>query len=123
MAKKNNLGAYNIEDLRLMAKKRLPRGIFGFIDGGAEDHIGVANNREAYRQLKIKNRVLIDVSKRSTKTKIFGKEIAMPFGISPTGSAGIAWYGGEVGLAQAAAKMNVPCTVATNALTSMEDIW
>ena len=122
MAKKNNLGAYNIEDLRLMAKKRLPRGIFGFIDGGAEDHIAVANNREAYRQLKIKNRVLVDVSKRSTKTTIFGKEIAMPFGISPTGSAGIAWYGGEVGLAEAAAKMNVPCTVATNALTSMEEI-
>ncbi len=123
MAKNNNLGAYNIEDLRVMAKKRLPRGIFGFIDGGAEDHIGVQNNRDAYTQLKIKNRVLVDVSKRSTKTKIFGKEIAMPFGISPTGSAGIAWYGGEAGLAEAAAKMNVPCTVATNALTSMEEIW
>ncbi|MEL0106717.1 MAG: alpha-hydroxy acid oxidase [Rhodospirillaceae bacterium] len=123
MAKKNNLGAYNIEDLRLMAKKKLPRGIFGFIDGGAEDHIGVQNNRDAYTQLKIKNRVLIDVSKRSTKTTVFGKEIAMPYGISPTGSAGIAWYGGEIGLAQAAKKMNVPCTVALNALTSMEDIW
>ncbi len=123
MAKKNNLGAYNIEDLRQMAKKRLPRGIFGFIDGGAEDHIAVQNNRDAYRELKIKNRVLVDVSKRSMETTIFGKKIAMPYGISPTGSAGLAWYGGEVGLAEAAAKMNVPCTVATNALTSMEEIW
>ena len=123
MAKKDNLGAYNIEDLRLMAKKKLPRGIFGFIDGGAEDHIAVQNNRDAYTQLKIKNRVLIDVSKRSTETTIFGKKIAMPYGISPTGSAGLARYGGEIGLAEAAAEMNVPCTVATNALTSMEEIW
>ena len=123
MAKKDNLGAYNIEDLRLMAKKKLPRGIFGFIDGGAEDHIAVQNNRDAYTQLKIKNRVLIDVSKRSTETTIFGKKIAMPYGISPTGSAGLARYGGEIGLAEAAAEMNVPCTVATNALTLMEEIW
>ncbi len=120
---KNNLGAYNIEDLRLMAKKKLPRGVFEFVDGGAEDGIGVQNNRDAYTQLKIKNRVLVDVSKRSTKTKIFGKEIAMPYGISPTGTVGLMRYGGEVGLAQAANKMGVPCAVAINAQTSMEEIW
>ena len=79
---------YNIEDLRLQAKKNLPHGIFDFIDGGAEDGIAVETNRSAYIDLKIKNRVLIDVSKRSTETEIFGKKIAMPYGISPTGAAG-----------------------------------
>jgi isopentenyl diphosphate isomerase/L-lactate dehydrogenase-like FMN-dependent dehydrogenase len=121
MARKN-LGAYNIEDLRQRAKRRLPRGIFEFVDGGAEDGIAVQNNRDAYRSLKIKNRVLVDVAGRSTETEIFGKKIAMPFGVSPTGSAGIVSYGGEIEIAKAAAKMGVPCTVATNALTPMEEI-
>jgi isopentenyl diphosphate isomerase/L-lactate dehydrogenase-like FMN-dependent dehydrogenase len=119
---RNKLGAYNIEDLRQKAKKRLPRGIFEFIDGGAEDGIAVQNNRDAYTSLKIRNRVLIDVSKRTTETEIFGKKIKMPFGVSPTGSGGIVHYGGEIDIAKAAAKMGVPCTVATNALTPMEDI-
>jgi len=119
---RDKMGFYNIEDLRQRAKRKLPRGIFEFVDGGAEDGIAVENNREAYRSLKIKNRVLVDVSGRSTGTEIFGKKIAMPYGVSPTGSGGIVHYGGEVGLAKAAAKMGVPCTVATNALTSMEEI-
>jgi len=119
---RDKLGAYNIEDLRQMAKKKLPRGIFEFIDGGAEDGIAVQNNRDAYTSLKIKNRVLVDVSKRSTAMEIFGKKIAMPYGISPTGSGGIVRYGGEIDIAKAAAKMGVPCTVATNALTPMEEI-
>ena len=120
---KNTYGAYNIEDLRQIAKKRVPRGVFDYVNGGAEDGIAVHNNRDAYTQLKTKNRVLVDVSQRSTETTIFGKKIAMPFGIAPTGTAGLMWYGGEAGLAVAAAKMGVPCTVALNAQTSMEEIW
>ena len=119
----DDLGAYNIEDLRQMAKKRLPRGIFEYVDGGAEDGIALKRNREVYRSLKIKNRVLLNVSKRSTETEIFGKKIAMPYGISPTASAGLMSEGGEVGLAKAAARMGVPCTVATNSLTSMDEIY
>ena len=120
---KHDLGAYNIEDLRQLAKKRLPRGMFEYIDRGAEDQIALRHNRDVYRSLKIKNRVLIDVSKRSTATEIFGKRLAMPYGISPTASAGLMSDGGEVGLARAAAKMGVPCTVATNSLTAMEEIY
>jgi len=116
------LGRCNIEDLRLLAKKRLPRGIFEYIDGAAEDGIAKQHNREVYRSLKIKNRVLKDVSKRSTATEIFGRKIAMPYGISPTASAGLMSDGGEVALARAAARMGVPCTVATNSLTPMEEI-
>jgi L-lactate dehydrogenase (cytochrome)/(S)-mandelate dehydrogenase len=118
----DDLGAYNIEDLRQIAKKRLPRPIFEYIDGAAEDGIAIQHNREVYRSLKIKNRVLKDVSGRSTATEIFGKKIAMPFAISPTASAGLMSDGGEVALAKAAARMGVPCTVATNSLTSMEEI-
>ena len=120
---RKDLGVCNIEDLRQKAKKRLPRGIFEYIDGAAEDGIAIQHNREVYRSLKIKNRVLKNVSKRSTATEIFGKKIAMPYGISPTASAGLMSDGGEVGLAKAAARMGVPCTVATNSLTPMEEIY
>src|SRR4051812_36703572 len=116
------LGAYCIEDLRKMAKKRLPRPIFEYVDGAAEDGIAKEHNREVYRSLKIKNRVLKDVSKRSTATEIFGRKITMPYGISPTASAGLMSDGGEVALAKAAARIGVPCTAATNSLTAMEEI-
>ncbi|MEX2643404.1 MAG: alpha-hydroxy acid oxidase [Acetobacterales bacterium] len=106
-----------------MAKKKLPRGIFEYVDLGAEDYIALRNNRDAYTHLKFKNRVLIDMSARSTATEIFGHRIAMPYAISPTASAGLMHEGGEVGLARAAAKMGIPCTAATSALTSMEEIW
>src|SRR4029077_3311394 len=73
--KSENLGAYNIEDLRQMAKKRLPRPIFEYVDGGAEDGIALQHNREVYRSLKIKNRVLKDISKRSPPIEIFARKI------------------------------------------------
>lgn len=117
------LALCNIEDLRLLAQKRLPRGIFEYIDGAAEDGIAKQHNRDVYRSLKIKNRVLKDVSKRSTATQIFGRKITMPYGISPTASAGLMSEGGEVALAKAAARMGVPCTVATNSLTPMDEIF
>lgn len=120
--KSSDLALCNIEDLRQIARKRLPRPIFEYIDGAAEDGIAIQHNREVYRSLKIRNRVLKDVSKRSTATEIFGKKIAMPYAISPTASAGLMCEGGEVALAKAAARMGVPCTVATNSLTPMEEI-
>ena len=119
----DTLGAYNIDDLRRKAKKRLPRGIFEYVDRGAEDEIALTHNSQLYRTLKIKNRVLMDVSNRTTKTEIFGQKFTMPFGISPTASAGLVCEGGEVGLARAAARMGVPCTAATSALTPMEEIY
>ena len=118
-----NLDAYNIEDLRQMAKKRLPRGVFEYVDRGAEDEIALRHNREVYQSLKLRNRVMVDVSKRSTATEIFGQKYAMPYGISPTASAGLMSEGGEVGLAQAAARMGVPCTAATNSLTPVEALY
>src|SRR3977135_2907623 len=119
----DNLGAYSIEDLLKTAKKRLPRCIFEYIDGAAEDGIAIQHNREVYQSLKIKNRVLKDVSKRSTATEIFGRKIAMPYAISPTASAGLMSEGGEIGLAKAARRMGIPCTAATSAVTPMEEIY
>ncbi|GAA5233156.1 alpha-hydroxy-acid oxidizing protein [Verticiella sediminum] len=113
---------FNIADVREAAKRRLPRGIFEFIDRGTEDDQAVANNRAAFERMRLLPRVAVDVSKRSTRTALFGTDIAMPLAIAPTGAAGLVWYQGELELARAAADVGIPFTLATRATTSIEDI-
>ena len=119
---KGSLVAYNIAELREMARRRLPKGVFEFVDRGTEDEVALRNNRAAFERIKLKPRVLVDVSGRSQKTTLFGKQQEMPIIVAPTGTAGLLWYGGEVGMAKAAADAGVPFTVATNSMTSMEEI-
>jgi (S)-mandelate dehydrogenase len=113
---------YNVFDLRDAAKRRLPKAMFEFVDRSTEDEIALRNNREAFERIRLRHRALVDVSGRSTKTVLFGKEISAPMAIAPTGAAGLCWYEGELELAKAAAKMKIPFTLATGAMTSMEKI-
>src|ERR1700684_1509528 len=112
----------NVYDLRAAAKRRLPKGVFEFVDRGSEDGIAVANNRDAFHRIKLMHRALVDVSGRSTTTTLFGKPAALPMVIAPTGAAGLCWHEGELELAKAAAKAKIPFTLATGAMTSMEKI-
>src|SRR6201991_3746044 len=113
---------YNIFDMRDVAKGRLPKGIFEYVDKGTEDGISLEENRAAFQRIKLRTRFLNDWSKRDLGTEIFGKRIELPLGIAPTGSAGLMWYRGEVELAKAAAAAGIPFTLATGALTSMEEL-
>ena len=113
---------YNIFDLREVAQRRLPKGIFEYVDKGTEDGISLEENRAAFQRIKLRTRFLNDWSTRDLGTEIFGKRIELPFGIAPTGSAGLMWYQGEVELARAAAAAGIPFTLATGALTSMEEV-
>jgi isopentenyl diphosphate isomerase/L-lactate dehydrogenase-like FMN-dependent dehydrogenase len=116
------LGAYNIHDLREMARRKLPRGVFEFVDRGTEDEVALRNNRAALERIRLKPRVLADVSRRSQEITLFGRKLPMPVALGPTGTAGLLSYGGELAVARAAAAAGIPCTVATNAMTSMETI-
>jgi (S)-mandelate dehydrogenase len=111
---------YNIADLREIARRRLPKGLFEFIDRGNDDEVAVRENRTALDSIKLKPRVLIDVSARSQEISLFGKKHAMPIIVGPTGSAGLTWYDGEIALARAAAKAGIPFTLATASMTAME---
>ena len=113
---------YNIFDLREAAQRRLPKGIFEYVDKGTEDGISLEENRAAFQRIKLRTHFLNDWSKRDLGTEIFGQRIELPLGIAPTGSAGLMWYQGEVELARAAAAAGIPFTLATGALTSMEEI-
>ncbi len=112
----------NITDLREAARRRLPRGVFEFFDRGSEDEASLRNNREAFARIKLRNKVLVDVSRRSMAMPLFGKPMSMPLAIAPTGVAGVCWYEGEAELARAAAKAGVPFTLATPSVTSIETI-
>jgi isopentenyl diphosphate isomerase/L-lactate dehydrogenase-like FMN-dependent dehydrogenase len=113
---------YNVADLREAAKRRLPKGVFEFVDRGSEDEVGLRNNRMGFERIKLRPRSLVDVSGRSTQTTLFGKPMGMPLAIAPTGAAGLVWYEGELELAKAAAAAKVPFTLATGAMTSLEKI-
>jgi (S)-mandelate dehydrogenase len=113
---------YNVFDLRDAAKRRLPKAVFEFVDRSTEDEVALRNNRAAFERIKLRHRSLVDVSNRTTKTTLFGKEISMPMAIAPTGAAGLCWHEGELELAKAAAKAKIPFTLATGAMTNMEKI-
>ncbi|OJW24841.1 MAG: alpha-hydroxy-acid oxidizing enzyme [Rhodospirillales bacterium 69-11] len=113
---------HNIPDLREAAARRLPRGVFEFVDRASEDHLAVQGNRRAFEAIKLRHRALVDVSGRTTATTLFGKPAAMPLAIAPTGAAGLCWYRGEVELARAAAKAGVPLTLSTTSMTAMETL-
>ena len=113
---------YNVFDLRDAAKRRLPRGVFEFVDRATEDELAMRGNRSGFEEIRLRHRALVDVSGRSTSTTLFGKPIALPMVIAPTGAAGLCWYRGELALAKAAAKANIPLTLSTASMTAMETI-
>ena len=114
--------AYNIADLRKMALKRVPHGLFEFVDRGTEDEVSLRHNRAIFERIRLKPRNLVDVSKRSQEVTLFGKKHKMPIIIAPTGTAGLMWYEGEIALARAAAEAGVPFTLATGSMTAMEKV-
>ena len=114
--------AVNIEDLRVLAKRRLPRAIFDFFDGGAEDEVTLRENRSAFERVRLLPRVLVDVSKVDTAINLFGKRAALPLAIAPTGGISAGRYGAELILARAAKAVGVPFTMATPSAFSIEKV-
>jgi L-lactate dehydrogenase (cytochrome)/(S)-mandelate dehydrogenase len=114
--------AYNIFDLRKMALKRVPKGLFEFVDRGTEDEVSLRNNRAVFERIRLKPRVLAGVSNRTQEITLFGKTHKMPIVIAPTGTAGLMWYEGEIALARAAAEAGIPFTLATGSMTAMEKV-
>jgi (S)-mandelate dehydrogenase len=114
--------AINIEDLRALAKKRLPRAIFDFFDGGAEDEVTLRENRAAFERVRLLPRVLVNVAHVDTKVRLFDHLASLPLAIAPTGGIGAGRAGADVALARAARAFGVPFTLATPASASIERI-
>jgi (S)-mandelate dehydrogenase len=114
--------ALNIEDLRGMAKRRLPRAIFDFFDGGAEDETTLRENCAAFRRVRLLPKVLVDVSSIDMKMDVFGVPSALPLAIAPTGGISAGRPGAEQMLARAAKAFGVPFTLATPAAFTIERV-
>lgn len=112
--------ALSIDDLRDMAHRRLPRSVFEFIDGGAEDERTLADNRHALTRHRIVPRVLVDVANPTLDTPILGQTWAAPFVVSPMGSCVLGWPEADIAIARAATSHGIAYTLSTMSTTSIE---
>ena len=114
--------AANIADLRLIARDRLPRGIFDYIDGGAEDELTMARNSSDFAEYEFVPRILRNVANINTSTSLLGRELETPIIFSPTGFTRIAHSQGELSVARVAAKYQSPYCLSTLSTRSIEEV-
>jgi L-lactate dehydrogenase (cytochrome) len=112
----------NIEDLRELARRRIPRAIFDYADGGSYDERTIRRNAADLDAMTFRQRVMVDVSKISLATTILGSPVSMPLGIGPTGLAGLFHADGEILGARAAAACGIPFCLSTMSICSIEDV-
>lgn len=114
--------ALNIADLRAQARRRLPRGVFGYIEGGVEDELCTSVNRAALRRLKLAPHALRNVTRIDPSVSLFGRTLPQPFAVAPVGGQGLFWHDGDVVAARAAAKAGIPYTISTASTMNLEEI-
>ena len=111
-----------VSDLRPRAKRRLPKFVFDYLDGGAGSEAGVRRNEQAFEELMLKPRALVNIESRNLETTLFGRRWAAPFGIAPIGLGNLIWPRAEEAIARAAAAADIPYTLSTAANTKLERI-
>jgi (S)-mandelate dehydrogenase len=113
---------YSIADLRRLAQRRLPRAVFDFFDGGAEDERTLRENCAAFGRHRFAPHVLIDVAQVSLQSTLLARPADLPLAIGPTGAAGFGWRGADLALARAAARHGIPYSLSSSATTALETI-
>ena len=112
----------NIEDLRRLARRRLPRALFDFIDGGAQDEVTLRANQSDFQRLTLRPRVLTDVSRRNQSVTVLGQHLEQPLILAPTGGPGLLWPNGALEAAKAADQAGVAFCLSTMSTSSIEDV-
>jgi (S)-mandelate dehydrogenase len=118
----NIADAINIEDLRRAARARLPNVVFEYLDGGAEDEVTIAANREAFQRYTLVPRITAGIRKPDLSVQLFGERLGRPFVVGPTGLNGIFWRGADSALARAAGSAQCGFVLATAANESIEQV-
>ncbi|MHC3907534.1 alpha-hydroxy acid oxidase [Achromobacter marplatensis] len=112
----------SLHDFEAVAKKRLPKPIYAYVSGAVEDGQSERANRQAFSQYGFRPKVLVDVSKRSTRAAVLGREYAAPVGVAPMGISALSSYRGDIVLARAAADADVPCIMSGSSLIRLEEV-
>ena len=111
-----------VEDLRLLAQRRVPRMFYDYADSGSWTESTYRANEADFQRIKLRQRVAVDMNNRSTRTTMAGTPVAMPVAIAPTGLTGMQHADGEILAAKAAEKFGIPFTLSTMSICSIEDI-
>lgn len=119
-AKRRLAAVADVDDLRLLARRRVPRAVFDYTDGGAGREISMNRSREAYARVEFSPRVLHDVAKVDTSTSILGRPAALPLVFGPTGFTRMMHHAGEPAVARAAGRLGVPYVLSTMGTTPLE---
>ena len=114
--------AANVDDLRTLARRRLPGGVFDYVDGGADDELTLARNVEGFRRIEFRPRVFRDVASVNTSTTLLGHDLPMPLILAPTGFTRMVDPEGELAVARAAARASLPYTLSTLSTRSIEEV-
>ncbi len=112
----------NIEDLRVLAQKRVPRMFYDYADSGSWTESTYRANSDDFQKIKLRQRVAVNMENRSTRTQMIGQDVAMPVAIAPTGLTGMQHADGEILGALAAKKFGIPFTLSTMSICSIEDV-
>ena len=113
---------FSVAEARQVAKRRLPRMMFDFIDGASGDESLRDLNSAMINHIRLMPRVLIDISERAMSTSILGQETGLPFGIAPMGMCALSWPGADFSLAREAAKRHIPLCVSTASSMALEQV-
>lgn len=111
-----------IEDLRQVAERKVPRMFYDYVDSGSWTQTTYRNNETDFDRIKLRQRVLVDMENRSLATTMIGEAVHMPVAIAPTGFTGMMWADGEIHAARAAEKFGVPFSLSTMSICSIEDV-
>src|SRR6186997_893583 len=112
----------NVEDLRRVAQKRVPRMFYDYADSGSWSESTYRANEEDFRPIRFRQRVAVSMHPRSVATKMIGEDVAMPVALAPTGLTGMQHADGEILAARAAEKFGVPFTLSTMSICALEDV-
>jgi L-lactate dehydrogenase (cytochrome) len=112
----------NIEDLRILAKKRVPRMFYDYADSGSWTESTYRANSDDFQSIKLRQRVAVNMENRSTATTMVGQNVAMPVAIAPTGLTGMQHADGEILAARASKIFGIPFTLSTMSICSIEDV-
>ncbi len=122
LAEKSLATVTSIEDLRLKAKRRVPKMFYDYADSGAWTESTYRDNTDAFSRIRLRQRVAVNIDNRSLKTTMIGQDVAMPVALAPVGLTGMQHADGEIAAARAAEAMGVPFTLSTMSICSIEEV-
>ena len=111
-----------VEDLRALAKSRIPKPFYDYADAGSWSEATYHANERDFAGIHLRQKVLVNIERRRVSSEMLGRRVAMPLALAPCGFGGMMWGDGEIAAAQAAEEFNIPFTLSTMSINSIEDV-